>query len=687
MNTEKMAPPSKELTTEKDEIAAELDTEKMEPPSKEVTTEKDKIAADLDIVISKIKEKIKELQDVCPEENKEKTFNACSSIKDELHIARSEFDAIKFFIVSFGILKSGKSTLVNLLAGREDISPTKLGRDTTLRPCIIIKGEQDSLHTFDSSTTAGNEGRQKAFNQTLDYLRGSMSEADLDKSDVKAKAWPFHKIEHVLCSPTETLGKEPLITVITLKECSELLSNDVAVLDLPGLDSEALRNESERILKILERSDLLLFIQSTIAALNKDALDVLKHMESSPKQSPVFLIQNQFDAQPWKNTDDLIAKDNELSKYSKTLIAKYLGKDAKDIESFRTNLGKAYDATFKTLVLKDDVKPSDLLEDSQYKRFIEEVTSVLKKDRMRIQLKGCSLQLENSVTNGLKSLSDLKDEVNSANDEVFKLEKECDDLYENLKKEISYTSPKSVDELDSFIKHKETKLSLEIESYVEHKTTKLPSEDAKRSDLSDDFEKMKDHITATLPKQVFKIDDSDIRELDRVFQKDLCPSKSNVESTLQELKDYLRFNKAGRFCGDLPCIEAKAMVFTPDIYRCHIQLAEGEARRSILTLGIKKHYYLSPKSVKDDYIKLAKESTVIASAAGNQLKLKYPDFFDRYEKFILEQFNERYKEVRKSLNEKSKSNRKKYEQQFAIIDELEDFFKELSQCALNVNKI
>lgn len=46
---------------------------------------------------------------------------------DEIFIrikrARGEFDALLFFAVCFGMLKSGKSTLVNLFAGRPEVSP------------------------------------------------------------------------------------------------------------------------------------------------------------------------------------------------------------------------------------------------------------------------------------------------------------------------------------------------------------------------------------------------------------------------------------------------------------------------------------------------------------------------------------------------------------------------------------
>lgn len=57
------------------------------------------------------------------------------SERDWIQIARAleQFKANNLIVVVTGLLKAGKSTLVNLLAGSADVSPVGYGVDTTLR--------------------------------------------------------------------------------------------------------------------------------------------------------------------------------------------------------------------------------------------------------------------------------------------------------------------------------------------------------------------------------------------------------------------------------------------------------------------------------------------------------------------------------------------------------------------------
>jgi hypothetical protein len=55
--------------------------------------------------------------------------------------ARRQFDSKLFFVVVFGPLKAGKSTLTNALAG-EYVSPAGFGRETTRRPSLVVQGAE-----------------------------------------------------------------------------------------------------------------------------------------------------------------------------------------------------------------------------------------------------------------------------------------------------------------------------------------------------------------------------------------------------------------------------------------------------------------------------------------------------------------------------------------------------------------
>ena len=61
--------------------------------------------------------------------------------------ARRQFDSKLFFVVIFGPLKAGKSTLTNTLAG-DYVSPTGFGKETTRRPSLVIRAEESGIDQY-----------------------------------------------------------------------------------------------------------------------------------------------------------------------------------------------------------------------------------------------------------------------------------------------------------------------------------------------------------------------------------------------------------------------------------------------------------------------------------------------------------------------------------------------------------
>lgn len=87
-----------------------------------------------------------------------------------------------FFILMFGPLKAGKSTLTNLLA-REYVSPTGFGMETTLRPSIILKSRTKEYSIDIYEMVDPRDDQEELFNQVIDILRG-ISDAKAVKSRI-----------------------------------------------------------------------------------------------------------------------------------------------------------------------------------------------------------------------------------------------------------------------------------------------------------------------------------------------------------------------------------------------------------------------------------------------------------------------------------------------------------------------
>ena len=71
----------------------------------------------------------------------EETLNIAEWMDGILN-AFAAFDSEYFVVSCIGMLKSGKSTLINLLARSKDASPTGFGFDTTLRPALITSSTE-----------------------------------------------------------------------------------------------------------------------------------------------------------------------------------------------------------------------------------------------------------------------------------------------------------------------------------------------------------------------------------------------------------------------------------------------------------------------------------------------------------------------------------------------------------------
>ena len=358
-----------------------------------------------------------------------------SSFEERLRRSRREFNAMLFFTVCFGILKSGKSTLVNLLAGHEEASPTRFGQDTTIRPCLLIAGEEDEIIIFDmkdhakADTTGGME--KKCFNAVIDHLRGVIEdEADLTSSHhvtIRRERFTKENIYRAVCD-VEGFGSEPLITVIRLKNSSDLLRSDIALLDVPGLDSDKMNTEIPRYLELLDRCDLLLFVQSTISAFGKGAGSMMKSLEGRTKGSPVWLIQNRFEAQPWRIQEDLIARDLKLSQISRKNLALGLSIPESLIFTKQINLGKAYDARFNTGLLLEGIAPDVLLDESVFPEVERELSDKINNERLDIQLTNCLNQLLKSVKAGREELRQLEAWISSEKARLFAFQAAFDKL-------------------------------------------------------------------------------------------------------------------------------------------------------------------------------------------------------------------------------------------------------------------
>lgn len=400
--------------------------------------------------------------------------------------ARRRFNSKRFFIVVFGPLKAGKSTLTNALANAY-VSPTGFGKETTRRPSLIMRGDKEKIEQFFSKNPdigtaliqwrSINDDMEKrypmnektevidqafsknpdiggaliqnvdkkkqyqmnekikdsvheSFELVNDYLRKVREEKEIeDKISIKEKPFEKQELEKVL---TGDLQREPLFTVIQCKG-SKLLDNDVVIVDMPGLDGSRSNWREDPIHEwVIKQADYFLFCQSSVAAINIETKDFMKVVANQSQKPPIFLIQNIFEARTWqpkeKQQDDENKQRDEGVKRLKNMLGET--PTARGI-----NLGKAWDGKIENKTWLDETEFEDF-EDQLIRQLQDERTGIQERNYLNnvhnkirdaeIKLK----KLNNDIEEDLKKIDDTRAKLNKATKSIEHMH------YETIKENI-----------------------------------------------------------------------------------------------------------------------------------------------------------------------------------------------------------------------------------------------------------
>ncbi|OQB93525.1 MAG: GTPase Era [Verrucomicrobia bacterium ADurb.Bin118] len=315
--------------------------------------------------------------------------------------ARRQFDSKLFFVVIFGPLKAGKSTLTNALAS-EYVSPTGFGKETTRRPSLIISAEEPGIDQYfstdpeinhflsqrrlrknDATGVATDDETQKlakvreSFDAVADYLRGIRSK---DEFQGRIRVDTLHlnavRLEETL---TQDLTTEPLLTVIRCKG-DHLLRHGVAIVDMPGLDGSRSNWRTDPIHEwVMNRAEFFLFVQSSVAALNKEAHDFLKEIVAQSTKPPIWLIQNIFDARHWQPEEKRKKAEADQLEEGRQRVIKLLNEEPRTVLGL--NVGLAWDAK--------NENQDEWLSQSKFPKFESDLADVLHAERALIQEHNC----------------------------------------------------------------------------------------------------------------------------------------------------------------------------------------------------------------------------------------------------------------------------------------------------------
>lgn len=356
------------------------------------------------------------------------------------------FDSELFIISVMGMLKSGKSSLINLLARSKSASPTGYGTDTTLRPALIMQATDEKKEgEIEVWLPQGNcQIRETLLASLFNCLRGIGNCPD----NVRRNSYPLTQknLKNILCKKhggiENEIPVEPLMVVVRVsKDTESLLSSNTILLDTPGLDSvnsEWTKNGNLLYLMLLEKSDLILFLQSSVAPLNISAEGILDDLHSRNRKRPIWLVQNIMEAKHWL-TQESIDKENEEQKT--TALKSFQAMQGIISENYSVNLGKASPKVFRDENLQEPNSEECLYDASGLDSFVKNMRSALEKTAGQLRKDNCTAAVKAQVGDLLAVLEKFleKNAQNLKTAEDYKVE-----IVERFNRLIGYINPDSM---------------------------------------------------------------------------------------------------------------------------------------------------------------------------------------------------------------------------------------------------
>ncbi|MBR4238567.1 MAG: dynamin family protein [Prevotella sp.] len=268
----------------------------------------------------------------------------CPTVDMQLRKAGSrahEYENGTFIVLVVGPVKSGKSTLVNLIANAY-VSPTHF-LECTVRPSIISQRREGEDCRITVYTTEDSRQRARAIDSVIDSIRGIENGEwlrDVVKSEFELT--PENIKDKVELGLQESLSAETLVTSITTPG-GRLMKQDVFIIDMPGFDGEYANIDDPVYDTIAQRADLIVFVQSSNSAISKVSGQFLKKLHENNKDVPVSLIHNVFDSAHWRDDAERRQTVEEQKQFALGEIRR-LGFKIDAEQCFSINLGKVEDS-------------------------------------------------------------------------------------------------------------------------------------------------------------------------------------------------------------------------------------------------------------------------------------------------------------------------------------------------------
>lgn len=317
-------------------------------------------------------------------ENKEK-FTDISTALHILSNRSKEYRTPSFLALVVGPVKSGKSTFVNLLANAY-VSPTHF-LECTVRPSFIFRSVEDEAESITIYKSSNPENKAKQIEAIIDSLNGLTNTKDILEVEQKKVNLTQENIEKYVALDMVKINQDDTLMTSIKTTGGKLLCENVFIVDMAGFDGANVNLTGSPIYsKIVERADLIIFVQSSNSAISKVSSDFFELLKQKNPSAPVCLIHNIFESAYWRNNEEIYKDIISQNEYALETI-QMRGIALSDANAYNINLGKVYD--YRNNKYKAEEKKTLAKEEEEFIKLEESIFELLLKRRDTIRIKNC----------------------------------------------------------------------------------------------------------------------------------------------------------------------------------------------------------------------------------------------------------------------------------------------------------
>lgn len=249
-----------------------------------------------------------------------------------------EYHNPSFVVLMVGPVKSGKSTFVNLVA-RNYVSPTHF-LECTVRPSLIFAGSEEKLTVY-RSTDASHKEQQT--NSIIDSINGLAEESGLANVRKEVYAHTRKNIDRYVKLGNVSVDKDDILLTSIETHGGKLLQDHVYLVDMAGFDGDRVNFDTPAYKAIIERADLIVFVQSSNSAISKLSASFFELLQKKNHSVPVCLVHNVFESAYWRDEESKQRDIEEQKEYAVEQIKTKYNLVLDEGYAFNLNLGKVDD--------------------------------------------------------------------------------------------------------------------------------------------------------------------------------------------------------------------------------------------------------------------------------------------------------------------------------------------------------